>query len=97
MERHLQAAFLLFCFLKIGSHESQAGILNFGSSTSKVPGYRHVPQHPVYAAMGLEPGALCMLRKPSSQGTMALGSAAYVFIFSTAGFMVKAGLTNTEF
>lgn len=64
---------LLFCFLKIGSHVCQAGILNFGSSTSRVPGYRHGPQHPVCAALGMEPGALCMLRKHSSQGTMALG------------------------
>lgn len=66
----------------------QAGILNFGSSTSRVLGYKHAYQHQVCVVLGLEPRAWCMLGERSTHWTT-LWLLLYLFIFSPAAFSWK--------
>lgn len=86
---------LLFCFLKIGSHVCQAGILNFGSSTSRLQAWATTSS---LCSPGDGTRGFVYAEKALFPGNHGSGSIIVcVFTFNTAGFMVEAGLTNTEF
>lgn len=90
MERHLPASVVLCCFLR--GWYSELWVLYFQSS-----GFQTCATASSLCSTGAGTWAFECAEKAVFPGNHGSGVIVHVFIFSTAGVMVEAGLTDTEF